>query len=98
MDVHPTKNVSIGIDPYPYYQDITHVLGYPTIQRRCADRATAGASSLASGWARATYDRDDGLGTTKDEANPKMAQNFIHVKWDRFWDLIGHLTYDVLKF
>jgi hypothetical protein len=19
MDVHPTKNVSIGIDPYPYY-------------------------------------------------------------------------------
>jgi hypothetical protein len=22
MDVHPTKNVSIGIDPYPYYGTI----------------------------------------------------------------------------
>jgi hypothetical protein len=30
MDVHPTKNVSIGIDPYPYYEVITHPVQHKT--------------------------------------------------------------------
>ena len=32
MDVHPTKNVSIGIDPYPYYEILFCAKGH---FRRC---------------------------------------------------------------
>jgi len=28
MDVHPTKNVSIGIDPYPYLTYLDYVMDY----------------------------------------------------------------------
>jgi hypothetical protein len=29
MDVHPTKNVSIGIDPYPYRRNIETMVDKP---------------------------------------------------------------------
>ena len=31
MDVHPTKNVSIGIDPYPYEWDMNSILTWPIL-------------------------------------------------------------------
>jgi hypothetical protein len=34
MDVHPTKNVSIGIDPYPY--DVT--IGYQSLSAQLQER------------------------------------------------------------
>ena len=56
MDVHPTKNVSIGIDPYPYTPHI-----YPIYLHPCAsanedaavsfDEVTAVAVSWRRRWA-----------------------------------------------
>jgi len=55
MDVHPTKNVSIGIDPYPYGKSDQNGWGYPQKNLRISSPMATNLASPNFGTVRAKW-------------------------------------------
>ena len=82
MDVHPTKNVSIGIDPYPYYNSMLGIWMHS--DPRCQRHGAAPA-------AVARFGAGVGLGATCTKTAGKMGNPWeIHGDFIEFeWKLMG---------